>query len=156
MARFQRYRRPSQSSVVVAHHQTFHHFAHCQRCGIRYAYDGSFDGNDTNIFQETLRSIQAKSDAITRRSAGIPAAMSALLAAEPQQGGKLFPRAMKDLVAETLVEAQSANIEESRLPQVHALNCIKEIFTTSKLSVASEAYIGQGLELAAKTLNSPM
>ncbi|KAE8856963.1 hypothetical protein PTNB29_08030 [Pyrenophora teres f. teres] len=107
-------------------------------------------------YQETLRSIQAKSDAITRRSAGIPAAMSALLAAEPQPGGKLFPRAMKDLVAETLVEAQSANIEESRLPQVHALNCIKEIFTTSKLSVASEAYIGQGLELAAKTLNSPI
>ncbi|CAN9325563.1 unnamed protein product [Alternaria alternata] len=103
---------------------------------------------------ETLRSIQAKSDAITRRSAGIPAAMSALLAAEPQAGGKLFPRAIKDLVAETLVEAQSTNIEESRLPQVHALNCIKEIFTTSKLSVASEAYIGQGLELAAKTLNS--
>ncbi|KAL1796750.1 hypothetical protein ACET3X_005290 [Alternaria dauci] len=105
-------------------------------------------------YQETLRSIQAKSDAITRRSAGIPAAMSALLAAEPQAGGKLFPRAIKDLVAETLVEARSTNIEESRLPQVHALNCIKEIFTTSKLSVASEAYIGQGLELAAKTLNS--
>ena len=48
------------------------------------------------------------------------------------------------------------NIEESRLPQVHALNCIKEIFTTSKLSVASEAYIAQGLELAGKTLNSNM
>jgi len=110
----------------------------------------------TDTLQETLRSIQAKSDAITRRSAGIPAAMSALLAAEPQAGGKLFPRAIKDLVAETLVAAQSTNIEESRLPQVHALNCIKEIFTTSKLSVASEAYIGQGLELAAKTLSSPM
>ncbi|KAH7558690.1 hypothetical protein BM1_04827 [Bipolaris maydis] len=107
-------------------------------------------------YQETLRSIQDKSDAITRRSAGIPAAMSALLAAEPQTNGNLFPRAMKDLTAETLVEAQSANIEESRLPQVHALNCIKEIFTTSKLSVASETYIGQGLELAAKTLNSPI
>lgn len=63
---------------------------------------------------------------------------------------------MKDLVAETLVEAEKTNIEESRLPQVHALNCIKEIFTTSKLSVASELYIGQALELAAKTLNSEM
>lgn len=82
--------------------------------------------------------------------------MSALLAAEPQSGSELFPRAMKDLIAETLVEAKRVNIEESRLPQVHALNCIKEIFTTSKLSVASEAYIGEGLELAAKTLNSEM
>jgi len=82
--------------------------------------------------------------------------MAALLAAEPQPGGKLFPRAMKDLIAETLVEAKSANIEESRLPQVHALNCIKEIFTTSRLSVTSESYIAQGLELAARTLNSEM
>jgi hypothetical protein len=82
--------------------------------------------------------------------------MTALLAAETPSGGPFFQRAMNDLVAETLVEAKSANIEESRLPQVHALNCIKEIFTTSRLSVASEAYIGQGLELAAKTLNSKM
>ncbi|CAO2651647.1 Nn.00g042170.m01.CDS01 [Neocucurbitaria sp. VM-36] len=105
-------------------------------------------------YQETLRSIQDKAGAITRRSAGIPALMSGIMAAEPQPGGKLFPRAMQDLIAEASVEAKSENIEESRLPQVHALNCIKEIFTTSRLSVASEAYIGQGLELAAKTLNS--
>ncbi|KAL6704178.1 hypothetical protein ACN47E_008435 [Coniothyrium glycines] len=105
-------------------------------------------------YKETLQSIKAKANAITRRSAGIPAAMIALLAAEPQAGGPFFQRAIKDLTGETLVEAQSANIEDSRLPQVHALNCIKEIFTTSRLSVASEAYIGQGLELAARTLNS--
>ncbi|KAF1847315.1 HEAT repeat protein-like protein [Cucurbitaria berberidis CBS 394.84] len=105
-------------------------------------------------YQETLESIQEKAGAITRRSAGIPALMSGILAAEPQVGSKLFPRAMRDLVTEASVEAKSENIEESRLPQVHALNCIKEIFTTSKLSVASEPYIGQALELAAKTLNS--
>jgi hypothetical protein len=69
---------------------------------------------------------------------------------------KLFPRAMRDLVSEACLEAQSTNIEESRLPQVHALNCIKEFFTTSRLNVVSEAYMGQGLELAAKTLNSNM
>ncbi|KAH7359589.1 HEAT repeat protein-like protein [Pyrenochaeta sp. MPI-SDFR-AT-0127] len=105
-------------------------------------------------YQETLLSIQDKADAITRRSAGIPALMSGIMAAEPPQGPNLFSRAMKDLITEASVEAKNENIEESRLPQVHALNCIKEIFTTSRLSVASEAYIGQGLELAAKTLNS--
>lgn len=82
--------------------------------------------------------------------------MSGIVAAKPLQGDDLFPRAMKDLIAEASVEARSENIEESRLPQVHALNCIKEIFTTSRLSVASEPYIGQGLELAARTLNSNM
>jgi hypothetical protein len=98
--------------------------------------------------------MQAKAGAITRRSAGIPTLMAGIIAAEPQAGGKLLARAMKDLIAEASVKAKSANIEESRLPQVHALNCVKEIFTTSKLSVPSEAYIGQGLELAAKMLNS--
>ncbi|KAH8724346.1 HEAT repeat protein-like protein [Phaeosphaeriaceae sp. PMI808] len=102
-------------------------------------------------YQETFRSIQDKAGAITRRSAGIPALMASIIAADT---GQLFPRAMKELVAEASVEAQSANIEESRLPQVHALNCVKEFFTTSRLNVASEAYMGQGLELAAQTLNS--
>lgn len=96
--------------------------------------------------------MQDKAGAITRRSAGIPALMAGILAAQPQ----LFARAMSDLIAEASVEAQSTNIEESRLPQVHALNCIKEFFITSRLSVVSEPYIGQGLELASKTLNSNM
>lgn len=100
--------------------------------------------------------MQDKAGAITRRSAGIPTLMASIIAAEPEAGGKLLARAMNDLIKEASVEAQHTNIEESRLPQVHALNCIKEIFTTSKLSVASEAYIAQGLELAAKTLNSNM
>lgn len=82
--------------------------------------------------------------------------MAGIVAAEPQPGGKLFARAMKDLIAEGTVEAESSNIEESRLPQVHALNCIKEFFMTSKLSVASEAHIAESLELAATMLRSNM
>ncbi|KAF2996069.1 hypothetical protein E8E13_004007 [Curvularia kusanoi] len=105
-------------------------------------------------YQETLQSMKDKAGAITRRSAGIPTLMASIIAAEPEAGGRLLARAMKDLISEASLEAEHTNIEESRLPQVHALNCIKEIFTTSKLSVASEAYIAQGLELAGKTLNS--
>ncbi len=95
-----------------------------------------------------------KAGAITRRSAGIPALMSGVLTADSSSGGQLLPRAVEDLVQEASVDAENKNIGESRLPQVHALNCIKEIFTSSGLSIASEAYIGQGLELAAKALNS--
>ena len=97
-----------------------------------------------------------KAGAITRRSAGIPALMTSILAAEAHPAATLLACAMKNLIAEASTEAENANIEESRLPQVHALNCIKEIFTSSGLSVASEPYIGEGLELAAKTLNSNM
>ena len=105
-------------------------------------------------YQETLSSIQAQAHAITRRSGGIPALMAGIVAAEPQSSGKLFAQAMRDLTVEASVEAESSNIEESRLPQVHALNCIKEFFMTSKLGTSSEAYIGDGLELAAKSINS--
>jgi hypothetical protein len=82
--------------------------------------------------------------------------MVGIIAAEPQTNGTLFSRAMKDLIHEASQDAQSSNIEESRLPQVHALNCIKEIFVSSKLSLASEAYIGEVMELAAHILNSKM
>jgi hypothetical protein len=82
--------------------------------------------------------------------------MAGIIAAEPQSSGKLFAQAMRDLTIEATVEAKSSNIEESRLPQVHALNCIKEFFMTSKLGASSEAFIGDGLELAAKTINSSM
>lgn len=126
--------------------QTFAAF--CRRC---------ITSNISSIHQlpnkwylETLKSIQAKADAITRRSAGIPALMAGIIAADP----KLISRAMDDLTAEAVREAQSTNIEESRLPQVHALNCIKEFFITSRLSLVSEPYMGAGLELAARTLNS--
>jgi hypothetical protein len=78
--------------------------------------------------------------------------MAGIVAADPA----LFSESMKDLITEALKEAHSTNIEESRLPQVHALNCIKEFFTTSRLSSVSEAFMGQGIELAVNTLNSNM
>ncbi|KAF1961684.1 HEAT repeat protein-like protein [Byssothecium circinans] len=130
--------------------QTFAAF--CRRC--ISADDPLLRALPGRWYEETLSTIQAKADTITRRSGGLPALMAGIVAAEAQPGGKLFSRAMKDLVDEASVDAQSSNIEESRLPQVHALNCIKEFFMSSRLSVASEAYVGEGLELAARTLNS--
>lgn len=130
--------------------QTFASF--CRRC---YSVpQKSLQELPEKWYQETLSSIQAQAHAITRRSGGIPALMAGIVAAEPQSSGKLFAQAMRDLTAEASIEAESSNIEESRLPQVHALNCIKEFFMTSKLGTSSEAYIGDGLELAAKSINS--
>ncbi|KAF1925672.1 uncharacterized protein M421DRAFT_423501 [Didymella exigua CBS 183.55] len=130
--------------------QTFAAF--CRRCATSKIPE--LQALPETWYEETLRSMQDKAGAITRRSAGIPTLMASIIAAEPEASSKLLAHAINDLVNEASVEAQHTNIEESRLPQVHALNCIKEIFTTSKLSLASEAYIAQGLELAAKTLNS--
>ncbi|KAF2864755.1 HEAT repeat protein-like protein [Massariosphaeria phaeospora] len=130
--------------------QTFAAF--CRRCNS--ATDELLRALPERWYQETLSSIQDKASSITRRSAGIPSLIAGLLAAELQTGGTLYLRAMRDLFAEASLDPQSSSIGESRLPQVHALNCIKEIFTTSRLSIASEAHIGPGLDLAARTLNS--
>lgn len=126
----------------------------CRRC--TNADDPTLRALPQRFYMDTLQTIQAKSNTITRRSGGLPALMTGIVAAESQPGGKMFARAMRDLVVEASKDAESSNIEESRLPQVHALNCIKDFFMSSRLSVASEAYLGEGLELAAKTLNSKM
>jgi Putative death-receptor fusion protein (DUF2428) len=44
--------------------------------------------------------------------------------------------------------------DETSLPQVHAMNCLKEIFKSSSLSAKAEPHIAECLQLAADSLNS--
>lgn len=44
----------------------------------------------------------------------------------------------------------------TNLPQVHAINCLKEIFKSSTLGKKAEAYTAACLQLAADSLNSEM
>jgi hypothetical protein len=46
--------------------------------------------------------------------------------------------------------------DETNLPQVHAMNCLKEIFKSSTLGKRSEGHIAECLQLAADSLNSEM
>lgn len=99
-----------------------------------------------------MRCIQDKSSVLTRRSGGIPALMVGILTADPE--GPLFRRAVEELENEASKEIMNTNVEESRLPQVHALNCLKDIFTNTKLGEASEPFLGSCLNLAASRLES--
>lgn len=89
---------------------------------------------------------------ITRRSAGLPSLITGILTAAPE--GALFERVISDLKIEAVQEGQDQNIEGSHLPQVHALNCLKDIFTNTKLALVSEPYVAEGLSLAASRLES--
>lgn len=90
---------------------------------------------------------------LTRRSGGIPSILSGLLCANPYS--HLFSRAIDDLRREASSDTKTrSNISEARLPQVHALNCLKEIFTNSKLNDVSEPFISKTLILAADKLES--
>ncbi|KAF2085259.1 hypothetical protein K490DRAFT_46993 [Saccharata proteae CBS 121410] len=103
-------------------------------------------------YQETLSCIRNKASMITRRSAGLPSLITGILVASPE--GALFERVMQDLIAEAIAEGRDTTTDGSHLPQVHALNCLKDIFIHTKLGQASEAYMAEGLSLAASRLES--
>lgn len=66
-------------------------------------------------------------------------------------------RTLSDMreIAMRPVEARNG-VEGLDLPQVHALNCLKDIYTNTKLRPYSEFQLSEGLDLAALCLESKM
>lgn len=98
--------------------------------------------------------IESKNQFISRRSGGIPFLISGILIAakEVSKGGKLSD----DLIEQTLPRLISiANKpyvhiadEKVDIPQVHAFNCIKQIFIESQLANESLNYVEIALDLS--------
>ncbi|KAI9166889.1 HEAT repeat protein [Paramyrothecium foliicola] len=91
----------------------------------------------------------------TRRSAGIPSMMTGVLAANSPS--LPFESVMERLMEIASTEARVTETDGSKLPQVHAFNCLKDIFKNSLLTSMgnkSEKYLPQCLELAASALKS--
>ncbi|KAL7821559.1 putative death-receptor fusion protein domain-containing protein [Trichoderma aethiopicum] len=91
----------------------------------------------------------------TRRSAGIPSMMTGILSANAPRPS--FEDAMAKLIEIASIEARVVETDGSNLPQVHAYNCLKDIFKNSLLTSMgnkSEKYLPQCLELAASGLRS--
>ncbi|UKZ80740.1 hypothetical protein TrVFT333_008504 [Trichoderma virens FT-333] len=91
----------------------------------------------------------------TRRSAGIPSMMTGILSANAFDPS--FEDAMARLIEIASIEARVVETDGSNLPQVHAYNCLKDIFKNSLLTSMgnkSEKYLPQCLELAASGLRS--
>ncbi|KAK5726895.1 hypothetical protein LTR15_002785 [Elasticomyces elasticus] len=88
----------------------------------------------------------------TRRSAGLPALLCGILVAD--RSGSLIEQAFDDLeaIARTLVASEAE--QEGSLPQVHAMNCLKDVLKNSRLAEASEKYVPVALKLAADALQS--
>ncbi|KAK8049245.1 hypothetical protein PG994_010975 [Apiospora phragmitis] len=88
----------------------------------------------------------------TRRSAGIPALIVGILSANAENPS--FPAVMERLHSIAQEPALISQTDGSNLPQVHALNCIKDIFKSSYLSKRAEPYLTESLQLAATSLRS--
>ncbi|EEA27348.1 HEAT repeat protein [Talaromyces marneffei ATCC 18224] len=106
-------------------------------------------------YQNSLKMIQHHASKLTRRSAGLPALVTGICISK--SGDPLFGKIMNDLqdIARTPA-AQASSYNELSLPQVHAMNCLKDILATSKLTSNTENYIMPVLRLGADSLSSPI
>ncbi|CAK7265364.1 hypothetical protein SEPCBS119000_001474 [Sporothrix epigloea] len=92
----------------------------------------------------------------TRRSAGIPALFSGILASSNPSQSAFFDEAIRSVcaIAQEPVDFNERAADGSRLPQVHALNCLRDVFRSSLLSKRAEKLLPECLQLAANSLRS--
>jgi hypothetical protein len=90
----------------------------------------------------------------TRRSAGIPALMTGILSANSTTPS--FHDVMNDLNSLARQPVSLPAKDETNLPQVHAMNCLKEILKSSTLGRKAESHLADCLQLASDSLNSEM
>lgn len=102
-------------------------------------------------YQGTLSCIVTQRST-TRRSAGIPALMTGILTSNADSPS--FQEVIRTLQQIAAEPARVTETDGSNLSQVHAFNCLKEIFKSSLLSKHAELYLSECLELATTSLKS--
>ncbi|KAH8801530.1 HEAT repeat protein-like protein [Xylogone sp. PMI_703] len=88
----------------------------------------------------------------TRRSAGIPALITGILSANAPKPA--FDEVIAELKSIARRQHRLTGKDETHLPQVHAMNCLKEIIKNSFLGRRFDLYVADCLEIAAESLNS--
>ena len=105
--------------------------------------------------QETLLCIHEQAAALTRRSAGLPAMVTGILAASLTS--TFFDEVICELVSIARYPVKrEGRSDKFRLPQVHALNCLKDVFTHTILGQSSEKHVEQALILSVDCLSHDM
>ncbi len=85
----------------------------------------------------------------------MPAMITGILA--PYPNGDFFNDVIMDLqaIADGPITYDPRS-ENAPLPQVHALNCLKDIFTDARFGTSTEAHIADTMGIAASSLESHM
>ena len=98
--------------------------------------------------------MELNATALTRRSAGIPAMITGILGA--CAGHEFFDDVVLDLQA--IADGPITYVEpgDARLPQVHALNCLKDIFTDARFGPSTEDHVADTIDIAATCLENPV
>ncbi|NXK59824.1 THADA protein, partial [Sylvietta virens] len=88
----------------------------------------------------------------TRRSAGIPFYIQALLASEPKSKTDLLKMTMKELIS----LAAPLNESLSVIPQVHALNILRALYRDTRLGENIMPYVADGIKASILGFMSPV
>lgn len=125
----------------------------CERCSS--SKDASIQELPKAWYKEARATIFESASKLTRRSAGLPALVTGILCSLHKT--PFFKEAMDDLheISRLPVEYNKEQ-QYLELPQVHTMNCLKDIFTNTKLGPFTEPFIMPALTLSAERLGSPM
>nr|XP_036846718.1 thyroid adenoma-associated protein isoform X3 [Manis javanica] len=106
-----------------------------------------------NVLEEVKCSDPSSKLCATRRSAGIPFYIQALLASEPKKGKMdLLKITMKELIS----LAGPTDDSQSTVPQVHALNILRALFRDTRLGENIIPYVADGAKAAILGFTSPV
>ncbi|KAM6460894.1 tRNA (32-2'-O)-methyltransferase regulator THADA isoform 2-T4 [Liasis olivaceus] len=98
-----------------------------------------------SVLEEIKSSDPSSKLCVTRRSAGIPFYIQALLASEPKKGkAGLLKMTMKGLISLAL----PSDMPSSTISQVHALNILRALFKDTRLGENIIPYVADGMRAA--------
>ncbi|KAF9214250.1 hypothetical protein BGZ59_004046 [Podila verticillata] len=106
--------------------------------------------------EENLDAILSDAISVTRRSAGLPLCILAIVNAELSDNRRtLLPMVMRRVMAIAVKPVSVDANQQVDLPQIHAMNVLRRLFMDAKLSTSVLPYVGQGLELSIRAFMSP-
>lgn len=125
----------------------------CKRCF--RSDDAMIEELPREWLRNNLQQILQKANVITRRSAGLPFLIVGILASEKDKARPLMQSTFRRFVEiATMPAPNKADGEKMDLPQVHAMNCLKFLFTDARVSDAVAPFIGEALALAVSCFGS--
>ncbi|XP_029377385.1 thyroid adenoma-associated protein isoform X2 [Echeneis naucrates] len=110
----------------------------------------------SEVLQEVKCSDPSSKLCATRRSAGIPFYIQALLSSEPKSSScSLLKMTMRELITLAMPSADR-NTDSSTVPQVHALNILRALYRDTRLGENIIPFVSDGMQAAVLGFISPV
>uniref|UniRef100_A0A673VXY1 tRNA (32-2'-O)-methyltransferase regulator THADA n=1 Tax=Salmo trutta TaxID=8032 RepID=A0A673VXY1_SALTR len=110
----------------------------------------------TEVLQEVKSSDPSSKLCATRRSAGIPFYIQALLSSEPKSSScSLLKMTMRELTALAMPSPDGAT-DQTTVPQVHALNILRALYRDTRLGENIIPFVSEGMQAAVLGFTSPV